>query len=67
VKRPETPQVVRPDRPEAKVIQVPNSIWAAWQVPIFLKEEDLAANLRSLGWQIVLPASTAGAARSAVA
>jgi hypothetical protein len=38
-------------------IQVPNGIWAGWLTPIFLKEEDLASFLRSLGWQVVLPAS----------
>lgn len=35
--------------------QVPNGMWAGWLAPIFLKEEDLASFLRSLGWQVVTP------------
>ena len=38
-------------------ISVPNSIWAGWQTPIFVQEEDLATFLRSLGWQVALPGS----------
>ena len=37
--------------------QVPNSIWAGWLTPLFIKEEDLASFLRSLGWKVVVPAS----------
>jgi hypothetical protein len=39
------------------IISVPNSIWAGWQTPIFVQEEDVAAFLRSLGWQVALPNS----------
>lgn len=38
-------------------IQVPNGIWAGWLTPIFVKEEDLASFLRSVGWRVDLPAS----------
>ena len=38
-------------------IQVPNGIWAGWLSPVFVKEEDLATFLRSVGWRVELPAS----------
>lgn len=38
-------------------IQVPNGIWAGWLSPVFVKEEDLASFLRSVGWRVELPAS----------
>jgi hypothetical protein len=38
-------------------IQVPNGMWAGWLSPVFVKEEDLASFLRSLGWRVELPAS----------
>ena len=43
------------DRKGEVVISVPNSIWAGWQAPVFLKEDELAEALRSLGWQVSLP------------
>jgi len=39
-------------------LQVPNGIWAGWLSPIFIKEEDLASFLRSVGWRVELPASS---------
>lgn len=36
-------------------LQVPNGVWAGWLSPVFVKEEDLAACLRSLGWRVRLP------------
>ena len=36
-------------------LQVPNGVWAGWLSPIFVKEEDLATCLRSLGWRVRLP------------
>lgn len=38
-------------------MQVPNGIWAGWMMSVSLKEEDIATFLRSIGWQVVLPAS----------
>jgi hypothetical protein len=37
--------------------RVPNGMWAGWLAPIFLKEEDLASFLRSVGWQVEVPTS----------
>ncbi|HEX6509897.1 MAG TPA: hypothetical protein VF221_19905 [Chloroflexota bacterium] len=45
------------DRDDEITIQVPNGIWAGWMMPVYLSEEDIAAFLRSVGWQVVLPKS----------
>lgn len=47
------------DREDELVFQVPNGIWAGWMQDVCVKEDDLAACLRSLGWQVTTPA-TAG-------
>jgi len=44
-----------PDRDGEIMMHVPNTIWAAWQVPLYFKEEDLASFLRSIGWEVSLP------------
>lgn len=36
-------------------LQVPNGIWAGWMTPIRLKDDDVAAFLRSIGWHVELP------------
>jgi hypothetical protein len=38
-------------------LQVPNGMWAGWTTPIRLKEDDIAAFLRSIGWHVDLPRS----------
>jgi hypothetical protein len=45
------------DADDEITIQLAHGIWAGWLTPVFVKEEDLASCLRSLGWQVVLPAS----------
>jgi len=45
------------DADDEIAIQVPNTIWAGWLVPVFLKQEDLASALRSLGWAVSVPAA----------
>jgi hypothetical protein len=43
------------DRTGEITIHVPTSIWAGWTNPYYLKEDELASFLRSIGWEIVLP------------
>lgn len=43
------------DSDDEIAIRTPNGIWAGWNTPFFLKEEDVATFLRSLGWEITLP------------
>jgi hypothetical protein len=49
------------DRDDEITIRVPNGIWAGWLSPVLVKEEDLAAFLRSIGWQVSAPTSAAKA------
>jgi hypothetical protein len=44
-----------PEREGEIAIRVPNTIWAGWLEPVFLKESDLAGFLRSVGWDAVPP------------
>ncbi|HEX8918412.1 MAG TPA: hypothetical protein VF898_07910 [Chloroflexota bacterium] len=41
------------------VIKSPNGIWAGWSTPIYLKQEEVAAFLRSHGWKVEIPQSSA--------
>lgn len=38
-------------------LQVPSGIWAGWMKPIHLRDDDVAAFLRSIGWHVDLPKS----------
>lgn len=46
------------DRDDEITVRVPNSIWVGWMMPIYLKDDDLAAFLRSIGWRVDLPHTT---------
>ena len=46
-----------PDSADEIVITTPNGMWAAWMTPFYVKEQELAAALRSFGWEIDLPAT----------
>jgi hypothetical protein len=50
------------DRDDEITVQVPNGIWAGWMLSVRLKEEDVAAFLRSIGWKVEVP-QYAGRAR----
>lgn len=43
------------DRDGEVTIKVPNTIWTAWMMDVYLKDDDLATCLRSLGWQVTPP------------
>lgn len=45
------------DRDDEITVQVPNGIWAGWMLDVHVKEEDLAAFLRSVGWHVDVPRS----------
>lgn len=47
------------DREDEITVQVPNGIWAGWMLDVYLRDEDLAAFLRSIGWSVETPTSRA--------
>jgi hypothetical protein len=46
------------DRDGEITVEVPTSVWAGWMMQVYLREEDVAAFLRSIGWHVEVPESS---------